>query len=279
MRAIMILNKLVYLAMFCSTTSGVMASTPITKEEKGSSFGKLVDSYVKGRKAHPEGVYNLLTQYVGEDRKVLDIGCGTGLSTGPLFTRFKDVRGIDHDPLMLQAAKQNEATKDRFDVGSVYSLPYAEGSFGLVTMFAAYHWFCNDEATKEIARVLEKDGFVCVVQSANVGIDRKVRTEIIESVIGYEMTDPRHDFEPQKVLERNGFKEVVSTGIECEYHYTIGEAIEHVQSTSAWNDVKQSGKQQEVTEALQAYLKTIASEDGLVHKTNVAKVFLYQKKS
>lgn len=92
---------------------------------------------------------------------VLDAGCGTG-GTTRLLARWGRVTGLDYTSLALDLAGRRGL---RLVQGSVASLPFADGSFDLVTSFdVLYHLGVRDDvrALREFHRVLRPGGILLV---------------------------------------------------------------------------------------------------------------------
>jgi SAM-dependent methyltransferase len=157
----------------------------VSHEVKAQGFGALLEAYRIGRKALPAEVYEVIKNTgTNPDASVLDLGCGTGLSTQSLFPLFKEVRGCDHDPEMLAVARADlKEYNAQFDEGSAEKLPYPDARFHAITLFGAFHWFCTAKAGKEqemIARIRDKcialldaDGVISTAGKASVIIARK----------------------------------------------------------------------------------------------------------
>lgn len=95
-----------------------------------------------------------------ETRRILDAGCGTGGSLTWL-KEFDAVYGIDHHVLALSLAQ--EGGHRRISRATVSSLPFAEGTFDVVTSFdVLYHVDVSDDvaALKEMARVMVPGGLL-----------------------------------------------------------------------------------------------------------------------
>ena len=91
-------------------------------------------------------------------KKVLDLGCGSGIYAKILKRRGAIVYGIDISPKMIELAKKNVKGVD-FRVGTVYKLPYNSETFDIVLASLVVHYFANlNKAFKEIRRVLKKNG-------------------------------------------------------------------------------------------------------------------------
>lgn len=106
----------------------------------------------------------LLDRFVdaGEELDVLDVGCGTGGMLAALG-RFGNVTGIDRSEEALRFAR--ERNRGALARGTLERLPFADGSFDLVTSFdVLYHLGVSDDvgALNEIARVLRPGGLLLV---------------------------------------------------------------------------------------------------------------------
>lgn len=89
---------------------------------------------------------------------VLDVACGPGILTCALAQKVKHATGIDLTPAMLEQARQLQAEKQLTNMtwmeGDVTHLPFADGSFTLVTCRYAFHHFVDPLIVlKEMKRV------------------------------------------------------------------------------------------------------------------------------
>jgi len=104
----------------------------------------------------------------GPDDTVLDVACGPGLVVAA-FARFvRHATGVDITPAMLARAREiataRGLTNVRFDRSDVTSLPYADGSFTIVSSRFAFHHFLDPAAVlAEMRRVCAPGGRVVVV--------------------------------------------------------------------------------------------------------------------
>jgi len=95
-----------------------------------------------------------------KNKKILDLGCGTGVLSKILKRRGAKVFGVDVSPKMIDLAKSNVKGVD-FRTGSVYKLPYKSNYFDIVVASLVLHYFKNlNKAFKEIRRVLKKNGIL-----------------------------------------------------------------------------------------------------------------------
>ena len=104
---------------------------------------------------------------VGADDEVLDVACGPGRLTAAFARLCKLAVGCDATDALLAIARKEAAelglTNLRFDAGDVYSLPYDNDTFSLVSCRAAFHHFTDPAAAlAEMARVAKPDGRLLV---------------------------------------------------------------------------------------------------------------------
>ncbi|GAA3173199.1 hypothetical protein GCM10010451_22530 [Streptomyces virens] len=99
---------------------------------------------------------------VGEDARMLDVCCGSGVVGGSFRGRVKEMIGLDLTPEMVELASTR---LDRVDRGTVYDLPYEDGSFDLVVTREVLHLLPQPERpVSEIFRVLRPGGQFIVGQ-------------------------------------------------------------------------------------------------------------------
>jgi ubiquinone/menaquinone biosynthesis C-methylase UbiE len=87
-------------------------------------------------------------------RRVLDVGTGTGAIPRLLADRFPgaEIVGVDVAERMVEEARRNVGDRARFQVADAQQLPFADGSFDLVTLGNMIPFF------DEIARVTADGG-------------------------------------------------------------------------------------------------------------------------
>jgi ubiquinone/menaquinone biosynthesis C-methylase UbiE len=129
------------------------------------SFARVADAYDAYRLGYTGLVWDHLARRRGlvEGANVVDIGCGTGLSSSPLIDRGAHVVGVDPDQAMLERADAALGDRARFVLGSAERLPLEDDSADLIVSAQAAHWFEEPDATVEIQRVLRPGGHVAFV--------------------------------------------------------------------------------------------------------------------
>jgi ubiquinone/menaquinone biosynthesis C-methylase UbiE len=109
-----------------------------------------------------DGVVAALKRY--RPRRVLDLGCGTGLLSERLRAELPhlEVVGCDYSRGMLRGAHAR-APHAPWAQGDAMELPFHDESFDAVVSTEAFHWFPNQPAAlEEVHRVLAPGGRVLV---------------------------------------------------------------------------------------------------------------------
>ncbi len=111
--------------------------------------------------------------------RVLDAGCGAGRNLVYLLRSGFDVWGIDESEAAILRVRELAARlaptlpRDRFRVGQIESLPYADGSMNAVISSAVLHFARGDEhwlaMVREMWRVLAPGGVFFARLATTVG--------------------------------------------------------------------------------------------------------------
>ncbi|XXJ18067.1 class I SAM-dependent methyltransferase [Desulfovibrio caledoniensis] len=115
----------------------------------------------------PEGRYALdrevmllqdvLAGWPRRKRKILEIGCGTGLFMETLYQMGLDVTGMDKSPEMIAAARQRFGSRAELHVGHGEHMPYSDNEFDYALLWSVLEFSDEPEAMlAEAARVAEK---------------------------------------------------------------------------------------------------------------------------
>jgi ubiquinone/menaquinone biosynthesis C-methylase UbiE len=129
--------------------------------ESSPSFGKVADAYEAYRLGYTGLVWDHLARHCGllEGADVIDLGCGTGLSSRPLIDRGANLIGIEPDADMLARAEASLGDRARFQLARAEQLPLPDQSVDLVVAAQAAPWF----EEPEILRVLRPGGHVAYI--------------------------------------------------------------------------------------------------------------------
>ena len=128
--------------------------------ERARSFDRVAEEYERARPEYPPTVLDGLP--LTGDAEVLDLGAGTGKLTRLLTQRYRRVIAVE--PLDgMRAILERVVPDAESRAGSAEAIPLADCSVDGVFAGQAFHWFANDEAIAEIARVLRPGGVLCLI--------------------------------------------------------------------------------------------------------------------
>ena len=112
---------------------------------------------------------HLLGRLEEKTPKTLEVGCGTGAVLAELSDRFPEVHGLDPNLTYLVLAGEN-ADQARRVLGDGHTLPYADGSFDLVTCHFLLLWVDNPlQVVEEMHRVARPGGAVFAFAEPDYG--------------------------------------------------------------------------------------------------------------
>jgi SAM-dependent methyltransferase len=124
------------------------------------SFERTAEAYERGRPGYAEAALDALD--LPADAIVVDLAAGTGKLTRQLVGRFARVIAVeplDGKRVVLErVVPEAEALK-----GSADAIPLEDASVDAVFVGEAFHWFGNDAAVGEIARVLRPGGVLAIL--------------------------------------------------------------------------------------------------------------------
>ncbi len=125
------------------------------REARAGSFAAVAGQYERGRPSYPPQAVDWL---LGERAlEVLDLGAGTGKLTEALLGRGHSVTAVE--PLAeMSHILQERLPQARVIAGTAEHLPLPDHSVDAVVVGAAFHWFEQQRALVEIARVLRAGG-------------------------------------------------------------------------------------------------------------------------
>lgn len=155
-------------------------SSRMMKEMTSSHQSRILDQFT--RQAAPfagsasirnEEALNRIVQWAGTgpEDTVLDVACGPGLLVCAFARVAKHATGVDMTPAMLEQARKLQQERSLGNVswqpGDVYSLPFPQPQFSIVSSRFAFHHFQDPlAALKEMKRVSSPGGRVVVADMA-----------------------------------------------------------------------------------------------------------------
>jgi ubiquinone/menaquinone biosynthesis C-methylase UbiE len=114
-------------------------------------------------KTGKDGYVYVLALLDFDEKKLLDVGCGSGLFSSLAYIHGAEVTGIDASEQLVAEARQREPAVE-FLTGEMESLPFADDSFDLVCGFNSFQYAADvKNALTEARRVLKDNGRLVVM--------------------------------------------------------------------------------------------------------------------
>lgn len=127
-------------------------------------FLGFADLYNKARPRVPLYPIRLLCTYLGHrPGLVVDLGCGTGLSTQAWQGNCEKALGVDPNPDMLDIARQKATGDLSFQTGSGENTGLPDSCADIVVCSQSFHWMEPHATLREINRVLRPDGIFATI--------------------------------------------------------------------------------------------------------------------
>ena len=214
-----------------------------TVSRTGEEIYSLVDAqsqrdYVEARTAAMWVSFFL--PHLRSGMSLLDCGCGVGSITLDLATIVApgQVVGLDTDPGQLDIARSHAQkrglTNVRFEVASVYELPFADSSFAAVLAHTLLIHLSDPLKTlKEIRRILKPGGIVAVSDDDFSTVVISPSTPLLEKffqiwprILGINGGSPSYARHLRRLLLEAGFARTEGHAVAAECYGTL-EATRH----------------------------------------------------
>ncbi|XP_006812666.1 putative methyltransferase DDB_G0268948 [Saccoglossus kowalevskii] len=148
----------------------------------------IAEAYQKFRPTYPKGVVERIISYLGHKNPgpyglAVDVGCGSGQSTGILGDHFEQVIGCDISESQIQKAIDSNLTPNvEYKTGSDSNIPATDHSVDLVTSAQSFHWFNHEHFYKEVDRVLKPKGCLAVYGYGTAQFHKNTNGKQLQSV-------------------------------------------------------------------------------------------------
>jgi SAM-dependent methyltransferase len=139
------------------------------KKDPTGRFGGLADAYAKHRPGYPDAAVDFLVSRCNLGRKsvLVDVGCGTGISSRQVTARGVRVIGVEPNEEMRARAAAEPMPPDSAPVeyrdGRAEATGLAGGGADAVLAAQAFHWFEPAQALNEFRRILKPNGWVALL--------------------------------------------------------------------------------------------------------------------
>lgn len=177
---------------------------------KSIDYDRVSSIYDEVRTGDPEMVHQLLHGIEPTASfRVLDVGCGTANNT-LLFTKASGskVIGLDLSFGMLCEACTKAAVLS-FIQAPADAIPFLDASFDFVFMTEVVHHLLDiDESLREIYRVLDNGGLVCIVTQSHKQIEGRMTSRFFPSTIAIDQARYPSITSLEDSLRSVGFSEI-----------------------------------------------------------------------
>ena len=128
--------------------------------ETSETYKSLLDAHDETYLRH---YVELVIRYAPPRSKILDLGCGNGISAKLLNQADFDVVGTDISPLFLKGARNWENPRLRYEVCDAIELPFDSGTFDVICSNELVEHLPDVEtALTEMVRVVRKGGRIVI---------------------------------------------------------------------------------------------------------------------
>ncbi|MEI8350049.1 MAG: methyltransferase domain-containing protein [Candidatus Omnitrophota bacterium] len=115
-------------------------------------------------KAYFSGYVAWLSQYAPKGARILDVGCGTGLSSCLLKQNGFEVIGMDISFCLLEKTCRQGLESAEYVVADAVDLPFRDASFDVIgSMSCLEHIPDTEQLLEEMMRVLKRRGFMLIM--------------------------------------------------------------------------------------------------------------------
>lgn len=192
---------------------------------------------------HPV-VIGLIRERFGKDfARVLDVACGTGLSTVALLEISNEVYGTDISSEMLAVASRRDGIT--YVEAPAEELPFRDECFDLLTVSSGLHWFDRERFFAEAAKVLLHEGHLIVYDNWFTGrmSGNPEYEKWLRGIYSRGCPSPPRNREPlsEKALSRYGLVFSGRESFKNEVRYSVEELSEYLMTQSNFIAATQNG--------------------------------------
>jgi SAM-dependent methyltransferase len=216
------------------------------------SFDRAAEEYERTRPDYPSAVLDLVP--LDRDAEVLDLAAGTGKLTRVLTRRYRRVIAVE--PLDgMRAILERVVVEAESLSGNADAIPLPDESVDGVFVGQAFHWFANDGAVAEIARVLRPGGVLALVWNSGdddrpspLPGEYRAYLEELHAVASFRNAPPWQD-----VLARGPFGEVHEGAVPHDHVLDRAGLLDNARTVS-WIASRPDEEQQQILERLDRLL-------------------------
>jgi SAM-dependent methyltransferase len=141
----------------------------LSRGNPADRFTGLAEQYAKFRPSYPDAALDFIISHCdfGPRSLLVDVGCGTGISTRLFAERGIPLLGIEPNDEMLQQAAATPVPPGcptpNYRKGRAEETGMSDRCVDAVLAAQAFHWFAAEAALKEFRRILKPGGWVALL--------------------------------------------------------------------------------------------------------------------
>src|SRR5580698_4750483 len=112
-----------------------MTDALFNNRRRAGSFGDNAEQYDRVRPGYPETLVDFLL--ADGARRVIDVGCGTGIASQLFMNRGCEVLGLEPDPRMAEVARRRGLV---VELGTIEAFDAGSRVFDLLIAGQSWHW-------------------------------------------------------------------------------------------------------------------------------------------
>lgn len=144
--------------------STARSTDALSAEINANRFIGFADIYENSRPKVPTHAIEIITDYLEKTPDtVLDMGCGTGLSTRAWENRCSSIIGIDPSEDMLNVVKSKSCKNGSFIKAYSSNTGLPDNSVDVVFCSQSFHWMNPFDTLAEVDRILKRGGIFATV--------------------------------------------------------------------------------------------------------------------
>ncbi len=136
----------------------------------GDAFKKSSLEYHTSRRGYPDALFSDIINIskINIKSNILDVGCGSGLSTLPLANKGYSIIGIDISEELIKIARGNAKNNNpQYILAPFEDYDFQNSSFDLIISGQAFHWLDEKIAYSKCAKILNSIGYLAIFAKFN----------------------------------------------------------------------------------------------------------------
>jgi len=198
------------------------------------NFSAQANDYARFRPHYPAEMIQYIMSNVAHHQNALDVATGNGQVAAALSPYFKEVYAVDISEQQLANATQ--LYNVHYKVASAEYLGFEDGTFDLITVAQAIHWFDFTAFYNEVNRLLNSNGVFAVLGyglfSAGFEAD-EVLHHLYREILGTYWDEERKYLDENYSTIPFPFAEIVAQKFENRFNWNVEQLLGYLNTWSA----------------------------------------------